>query len=276
VTPLLAVVAGVAGWALVDGDLTASDPLRDNGFGDFHRCGVAALPCGFAARLGAVALAADLGERGPADRTEQLGLRLAWYSHLWGKTNWAVALESGASTLTTVDLTALGSVTLVVLISTIALCVLLLLKDRMGALQLVAASVGAGILTTSIKNYIDRPRPEVVTQLIQVSGLSYPSGHSLAAASLYLTVAILVCRHLQRTQHQIAILAMTAGIILLVGTSRIYLGVHYPSDVASGISLGAAWALLLAGCFSFFPNPKVARRGQGSSAADSIVTPEHS
>jgi undecaprenyl-diphosphatase len=179
-------------------------------------------------------------------------------------------------TVVAVDLTALGSVTLVVLVSTIALCVLLLLKDRMGALQLVAASVGAGILTTTIKNYIDRPRPEVVTQLIQVSGLSYPSGHSLAAASLYLTVAILVCRHLQRTQHQIAILAMTAGIILLVGTSRIYLGVHYPSDVASGISLGAAWALLLAGCFSFFPNPKLARREQGSSAADSIVTPEQS
>ncbi|HEY5027412.1 MAG TPA: phosphatase PAP2 family protein, partial [Candidatus Angelobacter sp.] len=158
--------------------------------------------------------------------------------------------------------TALGSVTLVVLISTIALCVLLLLRDRMGALQLVAASVGAGILTTTIKDYIDRARPEVVTQLIQVASLSYPSGHSLAAASLYLTVAILVCRHLQRAGHQIAILAVTVGVILLVGISRIYLGVHYPSDVASGISLGAAWALLLAGCFSFFPVPKVTRRGQ--------------
>jgi undecaprenyl-diphosphatase len=159
-------------------------------------------------------------------------------------------------TVMAVDLTALGSVTLVVLISTIAVCVLLLLKDRMGALQLVAASVGAGILTSTIKNYIDRPRPEVVTQLIQVSGFSYPSGHSLAAASLYLTVAILVCRHLQRTGHQIAILAMTVGIILLVGTSRIYLGVHYPSDVASGISLGTAWALLLAGAFRLSLPPR--------------------
>jgi undecaprenyl-diphosphatase len=120
-----------------------------------------------------------------------------------------------------VDSTALGSVTLAVLILTIALCVLLLLKDRMGALQLVAASVGAGILTTTIKDYIDRARPEVVTQLVEDSGLSYPSGHSLAAASLYLTVAILVCRHLQRTGHQIAILAMTFGIILLVGMTRI-------------------------------------------------------
>ncbi len=165
-------------------------------------------------------------------------------------------------TLVAVDLTALGSVTLVVLISPIALCVLLLLKDRMGALQLVAASVGAGILTTTVKNYIDRARPEVVTQLVEVSGLSYPSGHSLAATSLYLTIAIVVSRHLQRTRSQIAILAMTVGIILLVGMSRIYLGVHYPSDVASGISLGAAWALLLAGCFSFFTGRSVARRSQ--------------
>ncbi len=159
-------------------------------------------------------------------------------------------------TVMAVDLTALGSVTLVVLISTVALCVLLLLKDRMGALQLVAASLGAGILTSAVKNFIDRPRPEVVTQLIQVSGFSYPSGHSLAAASLYLTVAILVCRHLQKIGHQIAILMMTAAIILLVGTSRIYLGVHYPSDVVSGILLGTAWALLLAGCFSFILAPK--------------------
>ena len=69
-------------------------------------------------------------------------------------------------------------------------------------------------------------------------------------------------RHLQRTGHQIAILAMTVGIVLLVGMTRVYLGVHYPSDVASGISLGAPWALLLAACFSFFPDPKIARRGQ--------------
>jgi|SwirhisoilCB3_FD_contig_71_491129_length_2000_multi_3_in_0_out_0_3 membrane-associated phospholipid phosphatase len=55
---------------------------------------------------------------------------------------------------------------------------------------------------------------------------------------------------------------MTVGMILLVGMTRVHLGVHYPSDVASDISLGAAWALLLAGCFLFFPDPKIGRRGQ--------------
>jgi undecaprenyl-diphosphatase len=148
-----------------------------------------------------------------------------------------------------VDITALGSNTLVVLISIVALCVLFLSKDRMGALQLLAASAGAQLLTHATKDFIDRARPEDVGQLVHASGFSYPSGHALAAASLYLTLAILAGRHLETIGRQWAILAMTVVIILLVGTSRVYLGVHYPSDVAGGISLGIAWALLLAGCF---------------------------
>src|SRR5665647_679576 len=72
VAPLLAVVAGLAGWTLVDRDVTSSDPFRDNGFGGGGPGGVAAGPRGLAAPVGAVALAADPGEPGPADRTEQL------------------------------------------------------------------------------------------------------------------------------------------------------------------------------------------------------------
>src|SRR5664280_2903507 len=81
VAPLLAVVAGVAGWAGVDRDVTASDPLRDNGFGDFDCGGVTAGPRSLAAGLGAVAAAAYLRERGPAHWTKQLGLlacRCCW------------------------------------------------------------------------------------------------------------------------------------------------------------------------------------------------------
>jgi hypothetical protein len=72
VAPLLAVVAGVSGWAGVDRDVASSDSLWDNGFGGSGRGGVAAGPCGFAAGVGAVALATDPGEGGPADRAEQL------------------------------------------------------------------------------------------------------------------------------------------------------------------------------------------------------------
>ena len=149
-----------------------------------------------------------------------------------------------------VDVTALGSITLVVLISAVALCILLFLKDRPAAWQLLLNSVGAGIWTAMTKNFIERARPEDVTHLVQVSGFSYPSGHSLASASLYLTIAILAGRHLPTAKGRILLSCLAIVIVSLVGMSRVYLGVHYPSDVASGVLLGAAWALLLAGGFS--------------------------
>ena len=149
-----------------------------------------------------------------------------------------------------VDVTALGSITLVTLISLIVLCLLLSLKDSMAAWQLVLNSVGAGIWTEITKNFIERTRPDDITHLVQVSGFSYPSGHSLASASLYLTIAILAARHLPTTQGRVLLFGLAIAVILLVAMSRVYLGVHYASDVASGASLGIAWALLLAGSFS--------------------------
>ena len=149
-----------------------------------------------------------------------------------------------------VDVTALGSLTLVVVISAVALCILLSLKDRPAAWQLLLNSAGAGIWTGITKNVIERTRPEDVSHLVEVSGYSYPSGHSLVSASLYLTIAILAGRHLPTTKGRVLVIFLAMVIISLVGMSRVYLGVHYPSDVASGVLLGAAWALLLAGGFS--------------------------
>jgi len=150
-----------------------------------------------------------------------------------------------------IDITALGSLTLVVLFSAFTLVVLLVLRDRLGAIQLLAASAGAGILTTVTKNFIERIRPEEAQQLIVVSGFSYPSGHSLSTSALYLTIAIIAGRHVQHSGAKAAIFLAVAAVLLMVGASRVYLGVHYATDVVSGISLGAAWALLLAGVFTF-------------------------
>ena len=99
--------------------------------------------------------------------------------------------------LAAVDLTALGSITLVVLFSACTFVVLLMLRDRMGAIQLLTALSGAAIFTEAIKSIIERARPEVIPHLVEVSGSSYPSGHSLAAASAYLTIAVIARRHLQ-------------------------------------------------------------------------------
>jgi undecaprenyl-diphosphatase len=155
-------------------------------------------------------------------------------------------------TMTAVDVTALGSITLVVLFSAFTLLVLLVLRDRMGALQLVVASVGAGILTIVTKDIIERSRPTEAQQLIAASGFSYPSGHSASTSALYLTIAIIACRYVRHSGARATIFLAVSAVLLMVGASRVYLGVHYATDVVSGISLGAAWALVLAGFFTLF------------------------
>ena len=153
-------------------------------------------------------------------------------------------------TAAAVDVTALGSITLVVLFSAFALLVLIVLRDRMGALQLLAASVGSGILTVVAKNIIERTRPTEVQHLIVVSGFSYPSGHSVSTAALYLTLAIIACGYMQYSRARSVIFVAVSAVPIIVGASRVYLGVHYATDVVSGLSLGAAWALILAGLFT--------------------------
>lgn len=153
-------------------------------------------------------------------------------------------------TSTAIDVTALGSITLVALFSVLALVVLLVLRDRLGALQLFAASLGAGLLTLGTKNIIERVRPEESQRLIEVSGFSYPSGHSLVTCALYLTIAIIAGRSIRHSGARITIFIAVSAVVILVGASRVYLGVHYATDVASGIALGAAWAFILAGLFT--------------------------
>ena len=155
-------------------------------------------------------------------------------------------------TIAAIDVTALGSITLVVLFSAFTLVVLLVLRDRLGALQLLAASAGAGILTLLTKNNIERIRPEEAQRLIIVSGFSYPSGHSVSTSALYLTIAIIAGRYIQHSGARAAIFLAVSVVLFMVGASRVYLGVHYATDVVSGISLGAAWALVLAGFFTLF------------------------
>ena len=144
------------------------------------------------------------------------------------------------------DLTALGSPVIVALV-TIAMGALLgALSDRRGVAAVIAASLASAPLTVALKSFIARPRPDVIPPLVSVTGLSYPSGHALAAAATYLTAGFVVARHLSSLRARIGAIAFSITLVLLTAGSRVYLGVHYPSDVLAGAVLGAAWALLMA------------------------------
>ena len=149
-----------------------------------------------------------------------------------------------------VDMTALGSPTVIALITVIGIVLLWLGRDRRGCAYLASGSVGAGIGTYLMKRLFTRARPSVVPRLVEVSGFSYPSGHSLAATSFYLLLMFLAWRHYTSWGARALLSGCAVTIIVGVCFSRLYLGVHYPSDVLSGICLGAAWVFLLTAFFS--------------------------
>ncbi|MBC7396019.1 MAG: phosphatase PAP2 family protein [Bdellovibrionales bacterium] len=151
-----------------------------------------------------------------------------------------------------VDLTALGSFTVITIISVLGIIFLLLNRDRWACLYLAVGSLGSGVGTLAIKHLFQRPRPMVVQRLVEVDGFSYPSGHSLSATSFYLLLMFLAWRRYPDVSSRALLFFCASLLIVSICFSRLYLGVHYPSDVVSGVFLGAAWACLLTGYFFRF------------------------
>jgi undecaprenyl-diphosphatase len=120
----------------------------------------------------------------------------------------------------------------------------------MGRPPIAHGFCGGRNIDVGTKNIIERVRPVEAQQLIVVSGFSYPSGHSVSTTALYLTIAIIGCRHVQRAGARATIVLTALVVPDMVAASRVYLGVHYATDVTSGFSLGAAWVLLLIGFFT--------------------------
>lgn len=141
------------------------------------------------------------------------------------------------------DVTALGSAPVLVIAVLAVAGFLALARAHRLALFTLAASLGGLALSSALKYLVDRPRPELVPAEAYTFTSSFPSGHSLMAAVVYLTLAVLVVRLMERRRLKSYALGIAVLLTLLVGASRVYLGVHWPSDVLAGWAAGAGWAL---------------------------------
>ena len=142
------------------------------------------------------------------------------------------------------DITALGGAPVLGLTVAAIVGFLLLQGTHRTALFVLAASAGGWTLNNALKLLFARPRPEIVPHLREVMTLSFPSGHAMTSAAVYLTLGALLMRIATKPVTKFYCMAVAMLATLLVGTSRIYLGVHYPTDVLAGWMIGFSWALL--------------------------------
>jgi undecaprenyl-diphosphatase len=142
------------------------------------------------------------------------------------------------------DITSLGGATVLTLM-TVAVTGFLLIDAKRGAAILVLGSVIGGVVLSSIlKLGIDRPRPNLVAHLVEEHNASFPSGHAMLSAVVYLTLGGLLSRVERPRRIKIYVLSVAVILTLLIGVSRVYLGVHWPTDVLAGWCAGATWAVL--------------------------------
>ena len=142
------------------------------------------------------------------------------------------------------DFTAMGSAGVLVLMIAIVVGFLLIVRKRQAALMVLVAMLSGTLLSTVLKIGFSRPRPELVPHATAVHTASFPSGHAMLSALVYLTLGVLLARTQSGPRVKAYIMLVSLALTLLVGISRVYLGVHWPTDVIAGWSLGAGWALL--------------------------------
>ncbi|MGD9507150.1 MAG: phosphatase PAP2 family protein [Geminicoccaceae bacterium] len=142
------------------------------------------------------------------------------------------------------DVTALGGTTLIAMVTLVTAGYLLLSGKRHAALLLLASILGAVLLSFALKAGIERPRPELFPHGVEVYTASFPSGHATGAAATYLTLGALLARFQRARRLKIYFMSVAVLLTLMIGVSRLYLGVHWPTDVLAGWTLGSCWALL--------------------------------
>jgi len=168
-----------------------------------------------------------LGLRNPHDPADPVGPR--WFEEMMR------------------DFTALGGTAVLGALAIAAIVYLVLIQKRGTALMALVA-VGGGILVSLVlKDLFDRPRPDLVPHGSYVYTKSFPSGHSMLSTVTYLTLGAVLARVQPRRLLKLYLMGLALGVSAIIGVSRVYLGVHWPSDVLAGWAAGSVWALIVWG-----------------------------
>lgn len=149
------------------------------------------------------------------------------------------------------DVTALGSFAVLALVTLAAAGFLFALGRNAEAGLVLFTAIGGQFVSETLKAFVGRPRPDLVAHIVDTTSASFPSGHAMMSAAIFLTIGAMLARVQERRRVKTYIRAVAVLITLLVGASRVYLGVHWPTDVLAGWCLGAAWAILCWGALAW-------------------------
>lgn len=161
------------------------------------------------------------------------------------------------------DVTALGGHAILTLLVGSVVGGLAIARRHHAAVFILVATVGGALLSTALKELYSRPRPDVVPHLAYVTSASFPSGHAMLSAIVYLALGAMLARLVEGWGAKLYFVAVAAVLTLLVGASRVYLGVHYPTDVVAGWAAGVAWAAVC-----WLTERRLQRRGVVEGAGD--------
>jgi undecaprenyl-diphosphatase len=142
-----------------------------------------------------------------------------------------------------VDITALGGETVLTLVVALTVGFLLVNRHLLTAALVFGGTVSGSIAVALVKQLVGRARPALVDHLVEVGSASFPSGHAANSAIIYLTIALVLMQIVEAKRARWFLFVATVLLVTTIGASRVYLGVHWPSDVLAGWSFGALWAL---------------------------------
>lgn len=181
---------------------------------------------------------------------------------------WVASFRSPDVTKITTDLTALGSVSVIVTLFVTLASILITFRDVRRLVFLTCLLAGAGAWPALLKTYFGRARPGAAEHLVHVSDLSFPSGHSFGAAALYIGLAYCAGQYARTWPQELYFYILGGLLCALVGVTRIYLGVHYPTDVLAGLSGGVAWGLAASAVCEFLVPTRRQSTGPRRDAID--------